>query len=175
VIVFDGNWLAVASETSSRGGNLRATRRYRYDRSLLFLNAIAASAVLTHASTGTTQSAFLFDLDVALQAMQLGANAKIYFIGSADVIKRLSMNFALSGSPSVQLGVTGGTFAGIRFIVSNAASDVGYLIDATQVAAASDVVALSRATQASVQLDTAPGTPPTGVTSLWQQNLVTAR
>jgi HK97 family phage major capsid protein len=144
---------------------------------LVFLNAIAASAVLTHAATGTTATAFLFDLDSALQAMQLGANSKIYFIAGADVIKKLAMTLALTGSPTVQLGVTGGTVAGIRFVVSNAAADVAYVIDASQIAADSDVIMLDRSSEASIQMDSAPSTPPSGanVVSLWQQNLVALR
>jgi hypothetical protein len=48
------------------------------------------------------------------------------------------------------------------------------LVDAQQVAAASETVQLSHANQAAVQLDTAPDSPPSGSTnlvSLWQMNM----
>jgi hypothetical protein len=66
-------------------------------------------------------------------------------------------------------------FGGLTAVVSDdVPSQTMILADAQQVAAASDTVQLSAATQAVVQLDTGPDSPVSGstvLTSLWQSNL----
>ena len=70
----------------------------------------------------------------------------------------------------------GGSIAGIPVIVSDGVpSGSVVLVDASQVAGASETITLDSSEQASVQLDTSPDSPVSGstnITSLWQMNLV---
>jgi hypothetical protein len=66
----------------------------------------------------------------------------------------------------------GGTIGGIEFVPSDGVSSGQMiLVDAQQVAAASETLTIDSSGQAIVQLDTAPDLPPSGTTnllSLWQ-------
>jgi hypothetical protein len=62
--------------------------------------------------------------------------------------------------------------AGIRVVVSDAASDTATLLDASQVATESDVITLSEGTHASLQMDDNPTSGAQALVSLWQNNLV---
>jgi hypothetical protein len=67
-----------------------------------------------------------------------------------------------------------GTLAGYPIVVSpNVPNNIVLLVDADMLLYASDpAVRLDISREASVQADDVPGTPPTGMVSLWQQNLI---
>jgi hypothetical protein len=67
-----------------------------------------------------------------------------------------------------------GTLAGYPIVVSqNVPNNIVLLVDTDMLLHASDpAVRLDISREASVQADDAPGTPPTGMVSLWQQNLI---
>jgi Phage capsid family len=66
--------------------------------------------------------------------------------------------------------VSGGTIAGIKVVVSNAATDA-ILFDASQIAANSDTIVIDASSQASVQLDDNPSSGPAQMVSLFQSNM----
>ena len=79
------------------------------------------------------------------------------------------------GAAFPTMGVNGGTIGGISVIVSDGVpANTALLVDAQQVAAASETIQLSHTNQAIVQMDTAPDSPPSAATnlvSLWQLNM----
>jgi hypothetical protein len=93
------------------------------------------SGAASSASTGLTAAEFLADLDTALQAITIGADARPYLILPPTVCKTVALLRDSSGPLFPQMTVTGGTIQGIKIVASDAAGDTGFLIDATQVAA----------------------------------------
>jgi hypothetical protein len=83
------------------------------------------------------------------------------------------------GAAFPTMGVNGGTIGGINVIVSDGVpAATMLLVDAQQVAAASETIQLSASNEAIVQLDTAPDSPifaSTPMVSLWQMNMVGLR
>jgi hypothetical protein len=75
-----------------------------------------------------------------------------------------------NGSLYPGMTVSGGVIAGIKVIVSNAATDA-ILFDASQIAANSDTITIDASSQGSVVLDDAPSSGPQAMTSLWQANM----
>jgi hypothetical protein len=142
----------------------------------LFLSVLAeATGVASSASTGLTAAAFIADLNTALQAISIGANSKVYLILPANVCKTVTLLRDTSGPLFPGMTVTGGTIQGIKVVVSDAAGDTGYLIDASQVATESDLVMLTSADHASIQASDTPTSGEQQLVSLWQNNLTGLR
>jgi hypothetical protein len=115
-------------------------------------------------------ASFSGDLASALDSLSFGADAKLYLIVPPASAKVVAFMRDANGSLYPGATVSGGTIAGIKVVVSNAATDA-ILLDASQVAAASDTITLDASDQASVVLDDAPSSGPQGMTNLWQSNM----
>ncbi|HKV17361.1 MAG TPA: phage major capsid protein [Reyranella sp.] len=77
------------------------------------------------------------------------------------------------GSPPTGQGVQGLSLLGIPVITSTAMGDDIVLLEQSQLMVADDgEVLIDTSTEASVQMDSAPATPPTPLVSFWQQNLL---
>jgi hypothetical protein len=139
----------------------------------ILLNALAAPGIPSHASTGD----FARDLETAAQSVSLGANSRPVLILPPAFCAALALQRGPSGPVWPGLGVTGGTVAGITWLISDAAatSNAAYYFDATQVAAATEPIVLTPADQASVQVDDSPTSGAHSLVNLWQTNRVALR
>jgi hypothetical protein len=96
------------------------------------------------------------------------------------VAKKLATRASTAGEVAFPgLSPMGGTLFNVPVIASDGAPSGNLiLLDASQVVAASDIVTLDASSQTSVQMDSAPDSPPTASTilvSLWQNNLAALR
>jgi hypothetical protein len=79
----------------------------------------------------------------------------------------------------MQMTPMGGRIAGVDVLVSDSLPvQSALLVDASQIAASASTIGLDASNQATIQMDTAPDSPPTGntvLTNLWHSNLVGLR
>jgi HK97 family phage major capsid protein len=153
--------------TTMLGNELRRACALATDTA--FLAALAGcTGVASSASTGTGAAQFLADLDTALQALTIGAASRLYLIVPPSFWKTLLL-MRDNGGPIMSNGTIGGA---IRVVASDAATDTATLVDASQVAAESDIITLSEGTHAALEMDDNPTSGATSFVSLWQNNLV---
>jgi HK97 family phage major capsid protein len=113
------------------------------------------------------------DLRYLMDAVSFGSNARLYYIAPPALAKRLAVLGDSAGGKAFP-GVTpmGGTLDGIPLLVSDVATaQTLILLDAAQVAVAAGVVELDRSNVATLQLDSAPDSPPlvsSNYQPLWQ-------
>jgi HK97 family phage major capsid protein len=170
-IVLSNELARSASPASIRmfGNELRRACAVATDTA--FLAALSSSTgVASSASTGMSASAFLSDLDTALQAVTVGAGSKLYLIVPPAIWKSIAL-MRDSAGPIMVDGVIGGI---IRVLASDATTDTGYLVDATQVATENGLVELRSAEHATLQMDDDP-TSGHNLISLWMNDLVGMR
>lgn len=130
----------------------------------------------TITSSGTGWEHILSDATQAISALQAGLIAPrrpVWVMSPAThtALSFLPNAFGVPAFPSV--GGTG-SFAGYPVVTSpNVPNGNVYLIDADMILHAADNdIRLDISREASVEASDAPGTPPTGMVSLWQQNLI---
>jgi hypothetical protein len=133
------------------------------------------TGVTSNPSLGLTADAFAADLAIALEAVSVGANSKLYLILPPNVCKRVALLRGTGGFLYPQMTVSGGTIQGIKVVVSDATENVGYLVDASQVATENDLIELRSAEHAALQLDDNPTSGSTNLVSLWQNGAVGMR
>jgi hypothetical protein len=100
----------------------------------------------------------------------------LFLLMTSTIAKILSVMHTTTGAAAFpDMQHNGGAVGGVTAVVSDGMpSQTMILVDAQQVAAASETIQLAVATHAVVQLDTSPDSPvseSTALTSLWQQNL----
>ncbi len=144
-----------------------------------FLEILTAGATST-ASSGATAEHFRHDLRVLLSGITTFARSKLFLLTTSTIAKTLSILHSTSGDGAFPtVSYNGGTIGGIEVIASDGVpSGVMLLVDAQQVAAGSETIQLSAAEHASVQMDSAPDSPPSAssnLVSLWQMNSVGLR
>jgi Phage capsid family len=135
-----------------------------------FVGVIAQSTgVASSGSTGLTASAFLSDLEDALQSITTSPSSRLYLLVAPSAFKTISLLRDTGGSL-----MTNGTLASglIKVVPSAALQDTMILVDAVSIAGASESIELSSSDQATVKLDDAQ-TDTGGAlhVSLWQNNL----
>jgi HK97 family phage major capsid protein len=136
-----------------------------------FLDIVTSTTGISSApSTGMSAAQFSADLASALDSLSYGADARLYLVLSPASAKVVAFMRDANGNLYPGMTVSGGTIAGIKVVVSNAATDA-ILFDASQIAANSDTIVLDASDQASVVLDDAPSSGPQGMTNLWQSNM----
>ncbi|CAN7343516.1 phage major capsid family protein [Bosea sp. LjRoot237] len=129
------------------------------------------------AATGTTPAAALTDLRTLLGLVNTTGAGSLYFLMGADVANRAA---TLAGSDSTltfpAMGPLGGEMLNTPALVSSAMlSGQIALLDATGIAGEIEAVTVSLSDQASIEMDSAPSSPPNAATvlrSLWQENKV---
>lgn len=138
------------------------------------LNGLPAGQTIT--SSGTGWEHILSDATQAISLLTAGLIAPrrpVWIMSPATktAVSFLPNAFGVPAFPSV--GGTG-MFAGYPVVTSpNVPNGSVYLIDADMILYASDNdIRLDISREASVQADGDPATPPTGMVSLWQQNLI---
>ena len=139
--------------------------------------SILSSGATSNGSSGATSEHFRNDLRAALAAITTSARSRLFLLVTPAIAKTLSVLHTSSGDaafPAAQYN--GGQVGGIEIVPSDAVtSGQMILVDAQQLALASEAILLDASDQASVQMDTAPDSPPTSATnmvSLWQMDML---
>src|SRR5262249_23282454 len=96
------------------------------------------------------------------------------------ICKALSVVHTNTGAPAFPgLNYNGGEISGVTVLVSDGVpASTMVMVDASQVAAASETITLDASNEATIQLDSPPDSPPSGsspLTSLWQMNMTGLR
>ena len=140
--------------------------------------SILTSGATSIGSSGVTAEHVRNDLRALLAAVTTSARSVLFLLMPPAIAKVLALLHSNSGDAAFPgLSYKGGPIAGgIEVVVSDGVpASTMVLVDAQQVAAASDTVTLDTAREAVVQLDTAPdspSTPSTNLVSLWQMNML---
>jgi len=138
----------------------------------IFLQTISeGTGVISNPSTGTDATEIIADIGLAMQSINagIGIGSRLYFIASPSVMANVGFKLAVGGT-APNLGVLGGTFAGINFIRSDAAGSDAIVLDATAVGADPGVALGDRSRDTSLILDDNPSGYHT--VSLFQNNLI---
>jgi hypothetical protein len=152
------------------GNELRAALGVETD--VLAFNELIDSNTPQQASAGTTAANTFTDLAWLLSQITMTAASKLFFVAASNVAKLLATRNN-AGTPAFPgTSPQGGQLLGAPLLISDGLADgTLLLLDGNQIAVGDDGVTLDQSRQATVQLDSDPTTPPTGPTSLWQQNL----
>lgn len=141
--------------------------------------AILINGITPVTQTGTTPAAVATDIGTALATMTLGAGSRIFALTSGSFAAQLSVMMLAGGPAFPQMTPNGGAIGALSLVATDAVPGTHIVLaDASQIAAASETITLDSSTEALIQLDTAPDSPPTGNTnlvSLWQQNMAGLR
>src|SRR5262249_45235392 len=135
----------------------------------------------TFGSSGVTAEHVRNDLRVLLSLVSTNARSALFLLMTSAIAKALCAMHTSTGAAAFPgMSPKGGEILpGLPAIVSDGVpSATMVLVDAQQVAAASESITLDASNEASIQLDSAPDSPPTGSTnlvSLWQSDLVALR
>ncbi len=138
-----------------------------------FLAALLAATTPT-ASAGATLANIVTDLDVLLSAVTTSATSRLFYVTSPANMKSLMVKANTAGALVFpNLGISGGElWPGITAIASDQiSSSAALLLDATALIGNADIIVPDNSDQTSLQMETAPDSPPTASTTLlnlWQ-------
>ncbi|WP_292327052.1 phage major capsid protein [Mesorhizobium sp.] len=138
--------------------------------------AILDAAATSSASVGSTVSAVQEDLKLALQALDLGQQSRLYFLANPATVKALATMTIDGGFAFGNVNpVSGGTLLNTPLIPSDQVTFGNfYAIDASGLAGNTDTVTVERFRHSTVQMDDAPDSPASAATitiPLWQRNM----
>jgi hypothetical protein len=129
------------------------------------------------AASGTDASAFLVDLAAAAAELNINSRSRLFLLVDPITALNLSLLPADGARAFPDLGFNGGDVAAVTVIPTDVISRTSpgeatlLLVDAQQLAGASDTIVLDSSKQASIEMDDAPTTTATRVLrSLWQMN-----
>jgi hypothetical protein len=125
------------------------------------------TGVFSTPSTGLTAAQFLADLGTALEAIEVGAGSKLYLILPANAAKTV-FNLRDSGG----MLVVNGKIGNVNIVATSAATADATLLDASAVAADSELAITRVSDQSTVRLDDNPTSGTYRYVSLWQNNLI---
>jgi HK97 family phage major capsid protein len=178
--------IVAASLELLRTGGAKAARLFQSELSRAvavetdskFLSVITTSISPT-SSTGSNWAAMATDFAQLFASLTLGSDSKVFIAMNPSDLKHMSVQITSTGERAFPtVNYNGGTYAGAEVVPSDAVSGQIIAFDAPQLAAGSTGIELDASNQASVQMDSAPDSPPsasTNVTSLWQMNLTGLR
>jgi len=138
---------------------------------------IIADGVTPASGSGATAADALTDLRGMLGAVNLSAGGALFWLSSVDVANRATtLSAANGGLLFPAMSPLGGEMLNLPALVSNAVPAGSLmLVDATGVAAEIETISIALSDQASLQMDTAPASPPNAsavLRSLWQENKI---
>ena len=145
-----------------------------------FITALIA-ATTPVASGGSTLAQIAVDLEVLLSNVTTHQGSRLYFVTSPTNLKGIIAKASAVGQPAFpNLGPMGGElWPGVTVIPSDSISaNASLLFDATAIVGNSEGIIPGRSEQGTIQMESAPDSPPTGATtviSLWQNDLVALR
>jgi hypothetical protein len=125
--------------------------------------------------SGTTSAAAVADVDKLLaQFLTQNPNPTNLILLMTPAVARL----LISATKIQTLTINGGTYGGVPVVTSGSVGATIIALDASAILYADAGVEIGMTRQATLQMDSAPDSPPTGATvevSLWQYNLVGLR
>jgi hypothetical protein len=145
-----------------------------------FLAALIAATTPT-ASAGSSLANITTDLGVLLSAITTGATSRVFYVTSSTNMKKLVLKSNAVGSPAFPgLTLNGGTvFGGVVAIASDSIpANTALMFSADAIVGNADVIVPGRSEQSTLQMETAPDSPPAASTtalSLWQSDLLALR
>lgn len=175
--------IIVATQELLRSGGAKAARLFQQELSRAVVNQTDAAflSVITSGISGTPSQGsnavgIANDMAALLGALSLGVGSKVFIAASPGDVKHIAIQISSTGQRAFE-GVTinGGDYAGCTIMPTDALTNSIVAFDAAQIAMNSSGVELDSSNQASVQMETAPDSPPsasTGYTSMWQLNQV---
>lgn len=131
-------------------------------------------------SSGNTAVAIMDDLSAALDNIETSAQSRLYILVTSTIAKRWATMTTADGVQAFpQMTPQGGSVAGMPVVVSDGGSAGEIIVvDAHQIAAGAGSIELDTTTEASIEFQSAPTSPPTAATvmhSLWQHGEVALR
>jgi HK97 family phage major capsid protein len=147
------------------GTELRRAASVAADAKFLAILA-ATSGITSAASSGITATAVLADLADALDRITIGSDARLWFVCSPKVFKRISMLQSTGG-----FLLQNNKIGPVTLAPSDAATTTGFLFDSKQIASELDNVVLDSAREGAVQISDSPGAGAQSLVSLFQANL----
>jgi hypothetical protein len=130
-------------------------------------------------SSGPAATDISNDITVAYQAVETGAQSRLFWLLDSDTAKALTAKATTAGDAAFpQMTPQGGILRGVPAIVTDCAKNQIVLVDANGIAAGSDTIEIDSATHATVQMDSTPDNPASASTvmkSLWQHDMVGIR
>jgi HK97 family phage major capsid protein len=174
---------ALARAIAGTGGDQFLTNELRAGvaaaTDLAFLPEIAIDTVEVASNGGGSAVAIYEDLAALQAAIRVGTQSRLFYIMSPALAGQLGLKPDANGQPAFpQMSAFGGEIANTPVLVTDAlesasAGEAILLVDASGIAADVGTITLSRATNATLQLDSAPvGDASAVVQSLWQSNQV---
>jgi HK97 family phage major capsid protein len=144
-----------------------------------FVTEIAIDTVEVASNGGGSAVAIYEDLAALQAAVRVGAQSRLFYVMSSTLAGQIALKPDANGAPAFpMMGPGGGEIANTPVLVSDALESesegaVILLIDASGIAGDAGTITLSRATNATLQLDSAPvGDASAVAQSLWQSNQV---
>jgi hypothetical protein len=142
----------------------------------VFLPGLIDSSTPSITASGSGAAQFLANLSDAVASISLSARSRLFLAADPVTVAALAL---MEGDAFADMTINGGSIRGVQVIPSDAIErDSGgaqlVLLDASQIAAATAVIAIDASEQATLQMETTPDNPPTSTTvyqSLWQRNL----
>jgi hypothetical protein len=135
------------------------------------------SSITPVPSNGVSYAAVVLDLATLLAALSLNARSKVFLLVDSPICKYWSIVGTTQPAFATMMP-TGGTLQGMTVIPTAGVSQMIVACDASQIFAASGVLEMDASKEASIELDSAPTSPPTAgtiQTSLWQMNAVSLK
>ena len=172
---------ASSAATALVGRELRTSTAAATDRKFL---ADLADGVTPITSSGSSAAAVLADLADMLAAVPTGSASKLFLVVDSPTAKGLSVKPTTDGTIAFgNMTFSGGEIAGLPALVSDSLPASGgsptlptaMLIDASQIAAETDVMTLDVAEHADLQLATNPVEGAANMVSMWQTNCTALR
>jgi HK97 family phage major capsid protein len=168
----------LARASDSTAGNLFATElsnAIAVATDSFFVTELTSGAT-SFASNGATAEHTRVDLRGLLAAITTGARSQLFLLTTSTIAKALSVLHTNTGAVAFEdVRYNGGSIGGVELIVSDGVpSGTMLLVDATQIAAASETIRLDSSREALLNMDTSPDSPAAGTVmqSLWQYNMV---
>jgi hypothetical protein len=171
--------IVVVTEELTRESNSRLfsealVEEVVYQVDLAFLAELTGGLSPITSNSGTSIG-ILQDISAALAAIDTNSSSKLFVITHPDISKAWCTKTTSTGEVAFpEMSPTGGRICNMPVLVSDAAAQQIVIADATQIAATSSEIVLDSSNQATVQLDSAPTSPPSAtanVISLWQNNM----
>jgi hypothetical protein len=135
---------------------------------------ILTSGATSFGSSGVTAEHVRNDLRAALGNITTGARSKLFLLMPSGLAKVLAVLYDENGGAAFPTMTVNGGIGGMTAIVSDGVPSTSIILaDATQIAAASETITLTSANEATLEMDTAPTSPPSASTAyvnLWQMN-----
>ena len=162
-----------ASGTASRLFSDELQRAVAAETDSAFLSVLT-NGISGTASAGSNAFSIATDMAALFAGLTLDSQSKVFIVAAPNDIKHIAVQISSVGAPAFPgVTISGGNYAGATLIPSDAVSGQLVGFDASQLAMASQGIELDSSNQASIQLDSAPDSPPSASTSYvstWQMN-----